>query len=104
MLTQLGPVLSGVPAHKVNLQNSRQLWVPVQKQNQAIPASVLNIVRWIDLEKFDLTTTTTITPIQLKLNPINPLLAGLPSEPATIGGLLQLGVPAAENGVTPPSA
>ncbi len=102
-LTQLDPVLSAVPPHKVTLQNSRQLCVPVQKQNQAIPSAVLNIVRWIDLEKFDLNTTTVINPIQLKLNHINPLLTGLPSEPAKISGPLQLGVPVAKNGVIPPS-
>jgi hypothetical protein len=102
-LTQLDPVLAGLPAHKVALQNSRQLCVPVQKQNQAIPASVLNIVRWIDLEKFDLATTTTIPSVGLTLTHINPLLAGLPAEPAKLSGPLQLAVPVAKNGVFPPS-
>jgi hypothetical protein len=103
-LTQLDPVLSGLPPHHVILQSSRQLCVPVQKNNQVIPASVLNIVRWIDLEKFDLVTSTTITPVTLTLNHINPLLSGLPAETATLTGPLQLGVPVAKNGVIPPAS
>ncbi|MDN3359973.1 hypothetical protein [Actinomadura sp. DC4] len=102
-LTHLNPVLSGVPPHRGILRNSRQLCVPVRKANQAVPAAILNIVRWIDLEKFDLATTTAISPVQLRLSHINPLLAGLPVERAVVSGPLQLAVPVAKNGVIPPS-
>ncbi len=101
-LTQLDPVLAGVPPQHAVMQNSRQLCVPVQKNNQAIPPSVLNIVRWIDLEKFDLAVAPPTPVITLRLNHINPLLSGLPTETATISGPFQLAVPVAKNGVIPP--
>jgi hypothetical protein len=103
-LTQLDPVLATLPPQNVALQSSRQLCVPVQKDNQVIPSTVLNIVRWIDLEKFDLSTTTTIPAVTLTLTHINPLLAGLPPETAKLSGPLQLGVPVAKNGVIPPTS
>ena len=101
-LTQLDPVLSGVPPQQAVMQSSRQLCVPVQKDNQAIPPAVLNIVRWIDLEKFDLAVASPTPVITLKLNHINPLLRGLPTETATISGPFQLAVPVAKNGAIPP--
>jgi hypothetical protein len=103
-LTQLDPVLTGLPAQKVTLLSSVQLCVPVQKNNQAIPASVLNIARWVDLEKFTLTLSGSAPSVSLTLNHINPLLVGLPTENATLSGPLQLAVPVAKNGVIPPTS
>lgn len=103
-LTQLDPVLTGLPVQNVTLLNSVQLCVPVQKDNQAIPAAVLNIVRWVDLEKFSLTLSGTAPTVQLTLNHINPLLAGLPTESTTLNAPLQLAVPVAKNGNIPPTS
>lgn len=103
-LTQLDPVLAGLPAQKVTMLNGVQLCVPVQKDNQAIPASVLNIVRWVDLEKFTLTVSGSVPTVPLTLNHINPLLTGLPTESTTITGPLQLAVPVAKNGAIPPTS
>lgn len=103
-LSQLDPVLASMPTQKVTMQNNRQLCVPVQKNNQAIPANVLNIVRWIDLEKYDLTPSTPVSPFALALNHINPLLVTLPTEQTSLTQPLQLAVPVAKNGAIPPSS
>jgi hypothetical protein len=103
-LSQLDPVLASMPAQKVTMQNNRQLCVPVQKNNQAIPANVLNIVRWIDLEKYDVTPSTPVSPFALALNHINPLLVTLPTEQTSLTQPLQLAVPVAKNGAIPPSS
>jgi hypothetical protein len=103
-LTQLDPVLAGLPVQSVKLLNSVQLCVPVQKDDQAIPASVLHIVQWVDLEKFTLTLSGSAPTVQLTLNHINPLLTGLPTETTTLTGPLQLAVPVAKNGVIPPTS
>ena len=50
------PRSSGLAAHTASVTFNRQLCVPVQKNNQVIPDDVLNVVRWVDLEKFDIVT------------------------------------------------
>jgi hypothetical protein len=101
-LSELDPVLTGIPNHPVTMLNNRQLCVPVQKNNQVIPAAVLNIVRWIDLEKYDISTPAVLPPVNLKLTQIDPLNVSMPPEPATISAPAQLGVPVAKNGAIPP--
>jgi hypothetical protein len=102
-LTHLNPVLGNLPTHQVQVTYNRQLCVPVQKSGDAIPADVMNIVRWIDLEKFDIVTSSTVGPVNLTLNHINPVLSGLPTEPATIYYGTHLMLPVSKNGVTPPA-
>jgi hypothetical protein len=101
-LTQLNPVLGHVPPATVGVRESRQLCVPVRKNNQTIPTDVLNIVRWIDLEKYDIAAPTLPTPINLRLRHINPLLGNTPIEEATLTGRQQLALPVAKNGTLPP--
>ncbi|WP_214105626.1 hypothetical protein [Acrocarpospora catenulata] len=102
-LRQLNPVLtSTIPTHSVQVLYARQLCVPVQKAGDNIPAEVFNIVRWIDLEKFDLTTSVVLPTVTLTLRHINPVLAGLPAEQATLTGPSQLALPVAKNGNLPP--
>jgi hypothetical protein len=101
-LTQLNPVLTGIQPAVVGVNVNRQLCVPVRKNGQQIPTDVLNIVRWLDLEKYDITTPALPTPVNLTLRHINPLLAGLPAEPAQLTGASQLALPMAKNGVLPP--
>lgn len=100
-LTQLNPVLAGIPPTDVRVRENRQLCVPVRKNNQAIPADVLNIVRWIDMEKYDIIAPT-MDPVHLSLRHINPLLGHLPAEPTQLIARPQLALPVAKNGLIPP--
>lgn len=100
-LTQLNPVLTHIPTTEVRVAANRQLCVPVRKNEQQIPDEVLRIVRWIDLEKYDILAPT-LTPTDVRLRHINPLLAGLPAEPATLVARQQLALPVAKNGNMPP--
>ncbi|MEO3874749.1 hypothetical protein ABGB18_38685 [Nonomuraea sp. B12E4] len=101
-LRQLNPVLiNQIPTASVRVNTARQLCVPVQKAGDTIPSDVLDIVRWVDLEKYDIVAPA-ITPVTLNLRHLNPVLANLPLETATLTGALQLGVPVAKNGQVPP--
>jgi hypothetical protein len=75
----------------------------VAKGTIAIPDDILNIVRWVDLEMYDISTPALTSPITLSLRHINPLLANLPPETAVIQQGIQLGLPVAKNGVIPPA-
>lgn len=101
-LRQLNPVLTPIiPTHAAQVLYARQLCVPVQKAGDTIPSEVLNIVRWIDLEKFDLSVPA-LPQVGLTLRHINPVLAGLPQEQAVLSGASQLALPVAKNGAFPP--
>ncbi|MEU8377782.1 hypothetical protein [Streptosporangium sp. NPDC048865] len=101
-LRQLNPVLTPIiPTHGAQVLYARQLCVPVQKAGDVIPDEVLKIVRWIDLEKFDLSTPA-LPSVSLTLRHINPVLAGLPIEQAVLSGASQLALPVAKNGNFPP--
>ncbi|GII61530.1 hypothetical protein Skr01_16150 [Sphaerisporangium krabiense] len=102
-LRQLNPVLvDRIPAHSAQVAAARQLCVPVFKAGDTVPSAVVNILRWIDLEKYDILTQATPT-ISLTLRHLNPVLGKLPVEQATIGSAVQLAVPVAKNGQFPPS-
>jgi hypothetical protein len=101
-LSHLNPVLGHLPAHGARITENRQLCVPVQKNNQPIPPEVLDIIRWIDLEKYDIVTPPLPAAVNLTLHHLNPLLTGLPAEPVTINAAHQLLLPVAKNGVIPP--
>jgi hypothetical protein len=101
-LTQLNPVLAPLPDADVRVTSNRQLCVPVRKNQQVIPDDILKIVQWIDLEKFDIIAPS-LPAIELRLRHINPLLTGLPIEPATLVSRQQLAVPVAKNGNIPPT-
>lgn len=101
-LTELNPVLANVPPHDVRVTFNRQLCVPIIKNNAVPPPEILEIVRWLDMEKYDIVTATAMPTLTLRLNHLNPALANLPGELATISGPLQLMLPVAKNGVFPP--
>ena len=101
-LTQLNPVLGSIPPTTVQVTTNRQLCVPVRKNQQAIPTDILKIVQWVDLEKFDIVAPT-LPAIDVRLRHVNPLLTGLPIEPATLTSRQQLAIPMAKNGNIPPS-
>jgi hypothetical protein len=102
-LSHLNPVLAGLAPHNAQVTFNRQLCVPVQKNSQPIPPAVLNIVRWLDLEMFDIVTPALPAPVNLVLTHINPLLVNLPAEPVTIQQAFQLGLPVAKNNLIPPA-
>lgn len=101
-LSHLNPQLSHLPRHDAFVTYNRQLCVPVQKNNQVIPAEVFNIIRYLDLEKYDIQTPALVTPVNLRINHINPSLTWLPTEPVTMYYGYQLGLPVSKNGVIPP--
>ncbi|MEV4104762.1 hypothetical protein AB0J42_31345 [Nonomuraea sp. NPDC049649] len=101
-LRQLNPVLvRSIPTAGVKVGLSRQLCVPVYKGGDEIPGVVLDLVRWIDLEKYDVEAEE-MKPVDLRLRHLNPVLAGLPDEKATLTHAVQLGVPVAKDGRVPP--
>jgi len=101
-LSHLNPILGHLPSHNAVVTTNRQLCVPVQKNNLPFPIDVFNIVRYLDMEKYDLATPALITPVTLTLNHINPALVGLPTESATLTNATQIMLPVAKNGLIPP--
>ncbi|MEU5863361.1 MULTISPECIES: hypothetical protein [unclassified Nonomuraea] len=102
-LTQLNPVLvNQIPPRTVQVGAARQLCVPVQKGGDQIPSDVFDIVRWVDLEKFDVTGPATPI-VGLNLKHLNPVLANLPAEDVRLTGATQLAVPMSKNGAVPPA-
>ena len=103
-LTQLNPQLAGIAPHPMTLVSQpRQMCVPVRKNNQAIPAAILNIVRWIDLEKFTAQPVVTIAPVNVVLQHLNPLFTTLAPVTVVLEHATSLMVPVAKNGVFPPT-
>lgn len=103
-LRQLNPVLVGqIPSGTAQVTAARQLCVPVLKAGDNVPSAVLNIIRWIDLEKFDMVVTPSMTPVSLTLRHLNPVVGHLPVEQATLIARQQLAVPVAKNGSIPPA-
>lgn len=100
-LTQLNPELAHIPPTTVQVNANRQLCVPMRKNDQQIPDRVLEIVRYVDLEKYDIVAPAP-PQTQLRLRHINPLLVDLPAEPATLLARENLAVPVAKNGKIPP--
>ncbi|GAA4550155.1 hypothetical protein [Amycolatopsis samaneae] len=103
-LSHLNPVLTGLPKFEVKVAEARGLCVPVLKNGDEAPGDVLNTLRWVDLEKFDVVGGPNPGPtvLTLKLTHLNPVLARLPVETAKVGGRAQLGLPVAKNGAVPP--
>jgi len=103
-LAQLNPQLVGaIPAHPLTLVNQpRQLCVPVQKNQQAIPSASLNIIQWTDLEKFAASPPVAVPPVAVKLSHLNPMFTTLPSVGVTLSQSVGLMVPVAKNGAIPP--
>lgn len=101
-LSHLNPVFSHFPRHNAYVSYNRQLCVPVWKNNEPIPPDVFEIVRWIDLEKYDIQTPALPQPYNLRIDHINRSLTWLPTEPVTIYYGNQLMLPVAKNGLFPP--
>jgi hypothetical protein len=102
-LKQFNPQLGNIPVHPLTLVSQpRQLCVPVQKNGQAIPADVLGVVRWIDLEKFTASPVVGVPPVNVVLSHLNPLFTTLSRVQVTLAQAVALMVPVSKNGVVPP--
>jgi len=102
-LSQLNPQLTQIAPHPMTLTTSpRQLCVPVRKNAQAIPPAILNLVRWIDSEKFAAAPNVAIAPVNVQLDHLNPLFANLPPVHVVLQQAVGLLVPVAKNGAIPP--
>jgi hypothetical protein len=103
ILSHLNPLFANLPRHQADVTFNRQLCVPVAKGTQPIPLDVLNIIRWIDLEKYDIFTPPVALPFSLSIRHLNPLFATFPSEPVTIQQSTHLLLPVAKNHILPPA-
>jgi hypothetical protein len=107
-LKQLNPQLGGIPPHDLTTgcpatgTQPCQLCVPVQKNAQAIPPDILNIVQWIDLQKFPAQPIIGVPPNNVVLRHINPLFTTLAGVPVTLQRAVALMQPVSKNGVLPP--
>lgn len=102
-LSQLNPQLTAIAAHPMTLvPQPRQLCVPVRKNAQAIPAAVLDRLRWLDLEKFAASPQVVIAPRPIVLNHLNPLFANFPDVNVVLEVAVGLMVPVAKNQQLPP--
>lgn len=102
-LKQLNPQLGNIPPHNLTLVSQpRQLCVPVRKNDQLIPNDILNIVRFVDLEKFTASPIVTVPSLQVVLRHLNPLFANFPSLTVKLERASALMVPVTKNGVNPP--
>jgi len=102
-LQQLNPQLGAIPSHAMNLiPTPRQVCVPVRKNQQPIPLAALNIIRWVDLEKFTASPQVALHPVNVVLHHLNPLFATFPPIPVVLQQAAALMVPVAKNGAIPP--
>jgi hypothetical protein len=102
-LEQLNPQLQNIPRHPATLVSTpRKLCVPVRKNQQAIPADALNILRWVDLERFTMSPTVAVAPVPVVLRHINPLFSTLAPFTVVLERAQALMVPVSKNGATPP--
>jgi len=105
-LTHLNPVIAGLVGSTVGVTVGapQQLCVPVVKNNVAPPQNVLQLVQYLDVKCYGVSTSVA-TPATLTLSHLNPLLSTLPSELSTIGPApVQLCVPVTKNQQPVPAA
>jgi hypothetical protein len=101
-LSHLSPVLASLPAHSANVTYNRQICVPVQINNQVIPPDLLNVVRWINLESYDIATPPLPASLTVILRHLNPAVTTLPAESASLTSAQQMMLPVALNNLIPP--
>jgi hypothetical protein len=102
-LSHLNPLLSTLPRENSTIGPAPvQLCVPVTKNQQQVPTSVLPYIQYSDVLCYPATGASLGQ--NLTLRHINPVLVsmGLPSENVFIGNSLKLCVPVAKNGMLPP--
>jgi len=101
-IRHLNPLLTSLPQENNLVTARQQLCVPVAKNSQPIPADVLNIIRWLDLEKFQIQAPPLPSPVPLTLRHLNPLLVNWPQSQVSLLQANSLLVPVAKNNQIPP--
>jgi len=102
-LKQLDPQLADIPGHQTTLVPAPgQVCVAVRKNDQAIPADVLGIVRWIELERFTASPAVIVPPVASVLGHLDPLLTTLPRMPVVLQQASAVMAPVFEHGEAPP--
>jgi len=103
-LTHLNPVLANLPQHVVGLKRPAQLCVPVAKNDVLPPPAVLALVKFIDLECYEVEPGPH-PQFVVGLTQLNPQLMGIPPHPmALVPSPRQLCVPVRKNQqVIPPA-
>ncbi|HEV7515564.1 MAG TPA: hypothetical protein VGR07_04620 [Thermoanaerobaculia bacterium] len=105
-IDHLNPVISQLlgPTDQVVVQEPQQLCVPVAKNGATLPADVLRLVQYLDVECFRVTGGRPVGGQTITLTHLNPLFTFLPPELATFRGpaATQLCVPVAKNQQIPP--
>lgn len=100
-LTQLNPVLD-LPDQNAQLGALQDVCVPVAKNENVPPPSVLQFTRWVDLACFRAAAEP--VEVEVHLSHLNPELAQLDDVDVKINRLSQLCVPVAKNNVIPPAS
>jgi hypothetical protein len=101
-IRHLNPLLANLPSETNYVSARQRLCVPVGKNNQPIPPDVLNIIRWLDLEKFQISAPPLPSAVPLTLRHLNPLLANWPQSQVSLSQANALLVPVAKNNQIPP--
>lgn len=103
-LDHLNPVFRelGAPPEHVVLQEPQDLCVPVRKNSQVVPASVLPFLQYADLKCYRIDGPPLDLPLQI--DQLNPDIAALfgPATNVIVREPQQLCVPVAKNGQFPP--
>jgi hypothetical protein len=78
-LGQLNPIMSQLPDELYSNFQPRQVCVPVHKQgNPAVPSEILDLIKHVSIEKYQITPTGTPSTVNITLKQINPLFASVP--------------------------
>ena len=102
-LDQLNPVIAGLlgPSLDVWVREPQQLCVPVRKNNQPIPAGVLQLIQWLDVKCYRIENNSTVG-AAIQLGHLNPLFNPAAQAAQIFPPPHQLCVPVAKNGSVPP--
>ncbi len=106
-LHHLNPLLLNQPIDSVNVTIPERLCVPVQKflpsgAGPAIPPDVLNVIRWIDIKKYQFQMVTPPPPVvNIPVRHLNPLFANTPILNLPLLPATRIGLPVAKNNVLP---
>lgn len=105
-LNQLNPVISGLlgPTTTVTVREPQQLCVPVRKNNQAIPAAVLQLIRHLDVKCYRIEAPPIPLNQSVTLSHLNPLITLPPETVTVLAPPHQLCVPVRKNNLVPPAA
>jgi hypothetical protein len=101
-LQHLNPLIGPV-VEEVDVVEPQQLCTPVRKNDQPIPDTIIDFVRYLDLKCYRVQGSSALAGLPLMLNHLNPLLSTLPAEFVQLYNLTQLCVPVnkLQDGVIP---